>query len=112
MGHDVDSVVAEQLTGAEDITVWEAAQEASRFLVTQDLDFSDVRTFRPGTHAGILPLRLPDPNRRLLHEPNRRLRGAGRGEQGRRAVARRANVELNEAVARRLLLGAKHRVEG
>src|SRR5687768_11681303 len=34
------------------------AQSAARFLVTQDLDFSDVRKFAPGTHAGIMLVRL------------------------------------------------------
>ena len=28
--------------------MWQAAQAAGRVLVTQDLDFSDVRTFSPG----------------------------------------------------------------
>jgi len=36
----------------------EAAQAANRFLVTQDLDFSDVRKYAPGTHAGLLLVRL------------------------------------------------------
>ena len=34
------------------------AQE--RLLVTQDLDFSDIRIFKPGTHHGLLLVRLPD----------------------------------------------------
>jgi hypothetical protein len=36
------------------------AQRAGRFLVTQDLDFSDVRRFEPGSHHGLLLVRLPD----------------------------------------------------
>lgn len=40
--------------------VWAAAQREQRFLITQDLDFSDVRRFAAGTHAGILIVRLPD----------------------------------------------------
>jgi predicted nuclease of predicted toxin-antitoxin system len=68
LGHDVDTVLAEELTGAADVDVWEAAQAASRFLITQDLDFSDVRAFQPGSHAGILLLRLPVPSRRLLYQ--------------------------------------------
>lgn len=28
--------------------------------MTQDLDFSDVRRFAPGTHFGLLLVRLPD----------------------------------------------------
>jgi predicted nuclease of predicted toxin-antitoxin system len=41
-----------------DCEVWEAAQRDERFLITQDLDFSDVRRFVPGSHRGILLVRL------------------------------------------------------
>jgi predicted nuclease of predicted toxin-antitoxin system len=44
----------------------EAAQEAGRFLITQDLDFSDTRRYIPGTHHGILLVRLRDPGRNGL----------------------------------------------
>lgn len=59
-GHDVDTVVTEGLAGRPDTDVWRAAQDAGRFLVTQDLDFSDIRRFAPGTHHGILLVRIPD----------------------------------------------------
>jgi len=52
LGHDVDTVHAEQLTGCTDPDVWSAAQAAQRFLITQDLDFPDMRRYLPGTHAG------------------------------------------------------------
>ena len=67
-GHDVDTVADEHLTGAPDTTVWQAAQEAQRFLITQDLDFSDLRQFKPGTHFGILLVRMARPGRRALLE--------------------------------------------
>lgn len=44
LGHDVDTVRLEQLAGRDDGDVWSATQAAGRFLVTQDLDFSDRRT--------------------------------------------------------------------
>ena len=44
-----------------------------------------------------------------LRKTNRRLRGDVRDKHGVGGVDRRANVELNEAVARRLLLGTKPR---
>ncbi len=59
-GYDVDTVLDEGLGGRPDETVWQAAQAEGRFLVTQDLDFSDTRKFVPGTHHGILLVRLPD----------------------------------------------------
>jgi predicted nuclease of predicted toxin-antitoxin system len=72
LGHDVDTVEAERLTGSEDPVVWEAAQREARFLITQDLDFSDVRRYRPGTHHGLLLVRLRAPGRNALLE---RVRG-------------------------------------
>ena len=66
LGHDVDTVHGEQLTGRADPEVWSAAQSARRFLITQDLDFSDIRRYRPGTHAGLLLVRLPRPGRNAL----------------------------------------------
>ena len=66
MGHDVDSVLQEQLKGHQDQEIWEAAQKVHRFLITQDLDFSDIRKFKPGTHAGILLVRLQSPGRTAL----------------------------------------------
>jgi len=67
-GHDVHTLHEEGLTGHADAEVWEAAQKESRFLITQDLDFSDSRKFAPGSHHGILLLRLRSPSRRNLIE--------------------------------------------
>jgi predicted nuclease of predicted toxin-antitoxin system len=60
LGHDVHTVPAEGLRGRDDDVIWNAAQSESRFLVTQDLDFSDARRFAPGSHHGILLVRVPD----------------------------------------------------
>jgi hypothetical protein len=65
-GHDVDTVPEEGLQGRADPDVWQAAQAEQRFLITQDLDFSDVRRFQPGTHAGLLVVRLSAPGRLSL----------------------------------------------
>lgn len=54
LGHEVDTVADEGLVGRADPDVWAAAQRDQRFLITQDLDFSDVRVFPPGSHHGIL----------------------------------------------------------
>jgi predicted nuclease of predicted toxin-antitoxin system len=77
LGHDVDTVPQEQLSGRQDADVWDAAQRAGRFLVTQDLDFSDVRDYEPGTHFGILVVRLSNPSRGALIK---RIRAAFQGE--------------------------------
>jgi predicted nuclease of predicted toxin-antitoxin system len=68
LGHDVHAVRDELLVGHADSEIWEAAQKESRFLITQDLDFSDSRKFVPGSHHGILLVRLHSPNRRNLVE--------------------------------------------
>jgi predicted nuclease of predicted toxin-antitoxin system len=58
--HDVDTVVADGLKGYEDERLWPEVQAAGRFLITKDLDFSDERRYPPGSHAGVLVLRLSD----------------------------------------------------
>lgn len=68
LGHDAHTLHDEPLIGHADREIWEAAQKESRFLVTQDLDFSDLRQFAPGSHHGILLVRLRSPNRRDLIE--------------------------------------------
>lgn len=60
-GHDVHTVPDEGLTGAPDARIWQAVCAEDRLLVTQDLDFSDTRRFMPGTHAGVLLVRLREP---------------------------------------------------
>jgi predicted nuclease of predicted toxin-antitoxin system len=66
LGHDVHTVFDEGLRGEDDGEIWRAAQAEERFLITQDLDFSDSRKFAPGTHAGLLLVRLRDPGRQAL----------------------------------------------
>jgi predicted nuclease of predicted toxin-antitoxin system len=68
LGHDVDTVPSERIAGKDDAVVWQASQAGQRFLVTQDLDFSDVRKYTPGTHHGLLLVRLPQPGRAALFE--------------------------------------------
>ena len=63
LGHDVHTTQEEGLTGSPDPQIWAAAQREQRFLITQDLDFSDTRLYVPGTHCGILLVRLHSPSR-------------------------------------------------
>ena len=62
--HEVDNVRGEGLSGRAD--VWQETQKAERFLITQDLDFSDIRKFAPGTHHGLMLVRLRVPGRLAL----------------------------------------------
>lgn len=58
-GHDVASVVAEHLSGADDQTVFDACRREQRCLVTLDLDFADRIRFRSLDCGGIVVLRMP-----------------------------------------------------
>ncbi|MBV8213803.1 MAG: DUF5615 family PIN-like protein [Verrucomicrobia bacterium] len=49
------------MVGSPDERIWARCQLEERFLITQDLDFSDSRKFKPGKHAGLLLIRLQNP---------------------------------------------------
>ena len=57
-GYDAKTVYEEGLQGAADREIWRITQREKRFLITTDLDFSDIRHYTPGKHAGILLIRL------------------------------------------------------
>jgi len=44
-GFDAETVLQENLAGAEDGVIADAIQRESRVLITLDLDFSDIRTY-------------------------------------------------------------------
>lgn len=59
-GHDVDTVQDEGLAGANDLQVLAAANAAERLLITLDRGLGDLRAYPPGSHAGIVVLRVDD----------------------------------------------------
>ena len=59
-GHDVDTVGEEGLSGAPDPEVVAAATAAGRVLISLDVGLADIRAYSPGSHAGIVVLRLTD----------------------------------------------------
>ncbi len=59
VGHDVCTIVEQDLKGASDREVIAVCQEEKRCLVTLDLDFSNPLNFRPSLYSGIVVLRLP-----------------------------------------------------
>jgi predicted nuclease of predicted toxin-antitoxin system len=66
-GHDAETVLQEELSGASDQTLFEVCVREDRCLVTLDMDFADVLRFPPHRTAGIAVLRLPkNPSLRLL----------------------------------------------
>ena len=58
-GYQADSVVEQGMAGWKDAELWHKIQTESRFLVTSDKGFADIRVYPPGTHVGVLLLR-PD----------------------------------------------------
>jgi predicted nuclease of predicted toxin-antitoxin system len=57
VGYECDRVTDEGLSGEDDQVIWQQVCQEGRFLITLDLDFSDIRLFPPGSHPGILLLR-------------------------------------------------------
>jgi hypothetical protein len=106
LGHDVDNVRLENLAGESDPRVWQAAQNAERFLITQDLDFSNLRQFAPGTHHGLLLVRLRTPGRLAIAPRIRQvfaseavealLRPPDRHQSARASTGMRGAVHMNK----------------
>lgn len=66
-GHDVETVLEEQLGGPSDETLFEACIREDRCLLTLDMDFADILRFPPHRAPGIAVLRVPgNPSLRLL----------------------------------------------
>jgi predicted nuclease of predicted toxin-antitoxin system len=68
LGHDAHTVIGQGLTGRTDREIWTHCQLEDRLLITQDLDFSDLRKFQPGSHAGIVLVRFQNPGRVALFD--------------------------------------------
>jgi predicted nuclease of predicted toxin-antitoxin system len=60
-GFDVDTILAERLSGAPDEVVYATCQTLGRVLITLDLDFSNPFRFPPGGTEGIIVVRPPRP---------------------------------------------------
>lgn len=58
-GYQAASVFEQGMSGWKDIELWRKVQHESRLLITADKGFADIRTYPPGTHAGVMLLR-PD----------------------------------------------------
>lgn len=66
LSHEADTVQQEGLAGQDDEVIWPVVVAAGRFFITQDLGFSDVRRFVPGSHHGLMVVRLMSAGRRAL----------------------------------------------
>jgi predicted nuclease of predicted toxin-antitoxin system len=59
VGHDVETVRGQDLSGAADETLFKVCQQESRALITLDHDFGQVVRFPPESSHGIVILELP-----------------------------------------------------
>ena len=57
-GHDVQTVLEQQLGGSTDSGLALLCQREGRALVTLDMDFADIRAYPPAEFAGLIVLRL------------------------------------------------------
>lgn len=71
--HDVATALDQRLGGAADERVLGTCRDERRVLVTLDLDFGDIRTYPPASHAGVWVLR---PNQQSVGMLVALLRGA------------------------------------
>ena len=78
-GHDAVTILDQGMRGATDSQVASACRREERVLLTQDIDFADIRTYPPGNYPGIVVFRLPSQSRpdlletgaMLIESPNR-----------------------------------------
>lgn len=73
LGHNVDTVADEGLTGEKDPVVLGEASAAKRLLLTLDRGLGDVRTYPPGSHAGVVVIRVDSQSPRVVTEAVERL---------------------------------------
>ena len=59
-GFDADTVIEEGLGGSTDADLLAAVREQDQMIVTLDRGFGDIRRYPPGSHPGIVVLRLAD----------------------------------------------------
>ena len=67
-GHDAATVVGQGWQGIPDEILWPRVQQESRWLITADKGFADLRQYPPGTHAGVILLRSQEESRRAYLE--------------------------------------------
>jgi predicted nuclease of predicted toxin-antitoxin system len=67
-GHDAKTVHDQQLQGVEDSVLMKKCDSENRILITLDTDFSDIRTYPPREHEGIIVLKLGNQSKKHVVE--------------------------------------------
>lgn len=73
LGHDAVTVWDQGLRGTPDATLAQHCLAEGRALVTQDLDFADIRTYPPETFPGLIVVRLAHQDKASVVDTLRRL---------------------------------------
>jgi len=66
-GHEVETAQEASLTGQEDAIVLAHAVRAGQVLITNDMHFSNILTFPPSEHMGIIILKIRPQTQRRVH---------------------------------------------
>ena len=74
-GYDTATIPDQQMMGNPDSKVASVCKDEDRVLVTLDLNFADIRLYRPADHAGIIVLRLARQDKQSVLEVVDRLIG-------------------------------------
>lgn len=72
-GHDAVTVLDQGMDGATDSKVASACRRENRVLLTQDVDFANIRMYPPGNYPGIVVFRLPSQSRNGILETGKML---------------------------------------
>lgn len=72
-GYDATTALRQGWQGMRDNDLWIRVQQDKRWLIIADKGFADLRFYPPGTHAGVVLLRLEEESRRGYTELTRRL---------------------------------------
>jgi len=72
-GYDADTVADENISGADDPVIFRFSQAEGRTLITLDLDFSNLKAYPCGSHAGIIIIRTKTQEKPVLVSIMRRI---------------------------------------
>jgi predicted nuclease of predicted toxin-antitoxin system len=73
LGHDAKTINDQRLQGVNDRALLERCDNEKRTLVTLDIDFSDIRTYPPRDHEGIIVLRVGNQSKKHILEVFKRI---------------------------------------
>jgi predicted nuclease of predicted toxin-antitoxin system len=97
-GHEADTVADQKLSGSDDSTLAERCRTEDRTFLTLDLDFANVQSYPPKSHAGIIVFRSKSQDKLTLISLLRRLLPVlgGRSPNGQLWIVERDRIRYRE----------------